>query len=576
MNGNGTSAKTASSSVAPGRDGATPLRERTAAAVEMDGLLRRKLRVTNPNDPSEIASALGRTYPNEKVKLDREAGGLPFATGTVVERPPVIRSTRFDSDASVDAVDRDLNALRSTTLLSGIEPELRGWAAAIRSAMLTGLTAASGAFDPMQRERVFSSRRVLGDYARLARYVAILNPAMPSLFRQLARSLDAVAAELLVRLGDGLADAGLVGSRFLPQAAGTDLQTRREAVVLALRGLQGTSPVGAPDGWPRGLVAHQQVSDLLQTGGYADLLPLLEETYLTRQLDDLADMAAGTNSDGLRGLASSAETTLNGLRRLILVCQGAAAPPSPTLEAFRAALHHFLDPFDPAQSATGYRLPFIAQPPLLMSRQAGMAVADVGTRALLDLTALRFSFVEEVDYFFEYDVQNDARTRQQLLLDACIQCLDRAIDLYALGTDRNGDAVAEWRSSAFGYLAHVIRRSLPMDPRAQNARRVLRRMQHVLVYWAPRPAPNPLPIGRTRFVRYAINEELVLLRASEIRWYELARSLTSSFVGWSRTPRSPMLQFIGRARAMAGAMPIPGFIPAVPRDVATILHTNLP
>ncbi len=41
-------------------------------------LLRRVLRVRDPDDPQEVAQALGRAYPTESAELDEETRGLPM------------------------------------------------------------------------------------------------------------------------------------------------------------------------------------------------------------------------------------------------------------------------------------------------------------------------------------------------------------------------------------------------------------------------------------------------------------------------------------------------------------------
>jgi hypothetical protein len=580
MQGNGQGPKPSSNGTAARV--ATPrlASERTPGVTALDALIRRRLMVSDPSSPDEIAGALSRAYPNEKAKLDREAGGLPFATGPLVAAPSVSPEFHIDATEVVANVDRDLDTLTSSNLLGDVRPELRGWTTAIRSAIASGLAAARAATDPRQRERVFASRRVLGEYSRMARYVGILTPSSAPFYRQLARNVDEAAAVLLVTLGEGLATQGAVGARFLPQVPASDLQSRREAVLLALRGLVGSAPSGSPDGWPRGVLAHLQVSDLLQTAGYADLLPLLQEGYLTRQLDELLDAATGFDPEGIRALSSSAEPILNGLRRLVVVCQGAAFPPSPSLEAFRAALQHFTDPFEPNQSATGYRLPFIARPALLIGRLGGMAGPDFATRRLINLTNLRHELADEIDSFLEFDYGNDVRAQQQLFLDTCLHVFDKSIDLYTLGTDPNGDEAAEWRAAAFGYIAHVVRVGLPFDARAQLAAAVLRQMHQLLVYWIPQPgppAPPPALLGPApnADVAFGIGEELGLLRASEERWFDLVRNLAPNYVAWARGAGAvaPTLLIIENARLMAVAPVVDSdYLPEVPRDVPTILE----
>jgi hypothetical protein len=397
----------------------------------------------------------------------------------------------------------------------------------------------------------------------------------------LANDVDTAAAGVLVALGDTLAEGGVTGSRVLPQFPPGDLQARRDAVIVALRNLMGTSENGsAPDGWPRGILAHRQVSALLQTSAFSDLRGLLDESSLTAQLDALIDSANGSDIESMRARASSAELILDSLRRLILVCRNVANPDSPTLEAFRVALQQFVDPFEPAQAASGYRIPFIARPALLTGRGGGPQGPDVATTRLLTITAMRQALAENADYFLQYDYRRDIRVGLQVFVDACVQLLDRAIDLYALGTDPNGNGTAEWRAAAFGYVAHIVWSILPGDVRARNVADELQRMVSALVYWAgvplpPAAPPRRLPPAGRRARVFAIGEELAMLLVSERAWFDLVRRMAPSFVGWSRSPvgATPIRQVVERARIMAGVPRInPNFATTVPRDVPTLLE----
>src|SRR5262249_6471939 len=209
------------------------------------------------------------------------------------------------------------------------------WGYAIRNAVADGIGAARFALDPRQRERAFGSRRLLGDYARIARFVGALTPSMNLPYRRLAQSLDEVGAVMPLLMGEALANIGFSGGRFLLQVPASELQSRRDAVLYALRNLIGsTQEAYGPNDWPRGLVAYRQFIDRLETSGFADLKALFQENYLSRLMDELIDRASSTNVEGLRALGSTAQLAVERFRRLILVGQRVVTPEAPPLAAF--------------------------------------------------------------------------------------------------------------------------------------------------------------------------------------------------------------------------------------------------
>lgn len=616
MNGNGQS-PTSSTAVAKPLASTTLLPERTPANMALDNLIRRRLKVSDPASPTEIASALERAYPAEVAKLGREQMGLPFSTVPFADMASRAPTLRTDADAVRDALERDLRALDASSLLNEIQPELRGWASGIRSTFQRGLGAARQGIDPQQRETTFACRRTLAEYARLVRFAGALTPRGSELYRQLARSIDAASGVMLVELGAALDTAGQINTRFLLQAPIAGLQLRRDAVLQALRALLGVGGDGAaPDGWPRGVLARRQLGTYLQANGYGDLESLLEESYLARQLDALVEAASTDDQDGMRSVSSAAEPTLNALQRLVLVCQGAAFPQSPTLEAFRVALQHFIDPFHPQLASVGYRIPFIARAPLLIGRISGLGGLDAGTTRLVELARLRLELADEIDNYLQYAYANDPRVLEQVWLDACLQCVDSAIDLYALGADPGGNGPAEWRAAAYAFLAYeVVRFLTAADVRAVNAGNALLHLCETLVYWGPLPfvdprfpvppgapianwnvlaaappAPPPMvptlpPPGPPAIpqllnqVQQSMIEELTLQGAAEERWFNAARAIAPTFVLWARpaplapaSPLLPLIQIAAGVIGLVGPMPQQQFVPDVPRDVATLLE----
>ena len=83
---------------------------------------------------------------------------------------------------------------------------------------------------------------------------------MNQAYRRLAQSLDEVAGLILVLAGEALAGSGFGGGRFLLQAPASELQARRDAVLLALRNLAGTTQEAyGNDEWPWGLHGLREV-----------------------------------------------------------------------------------------------------------------------------------------------------------------------------------------------------------------------------------------------------------------------------------------------------------------------------
>jgi hypothetical protein len=434
-------------------------RDRTPEAMALDNLIRRKLRVSDPTSAAEVATALRQQYPADHDALTREAAGLPFLPmPTAALASPPTTATGLELQQAQSDVERDLTELTNSSLLKDIQPELRGWGSAIRRAIADGTAAARFALDPRQRDRAFGARRLLGDYARLARFVGALTSPLNPHYRRLAQSLDEVAAVLLVMMGDALASIGFGGvGRFLLQVPASELQERRDAVIFALRNLIGsTQSAYGPNDWPRGLVAYQQFRQRLEESGHADLLSLFQENTLAGLMDDLIDRASASNSDGLRALGSTAQLGVESFRRLLLMGQFVVSPSSPPLAAFFSALRLFLDPFEDDHAAVGYRLLFISRPPAVFYGLYGVGGPDVGTRRLLNLLILRGRLAELLDCYLDCGCSLN-RTRCQILLDKILYDVDRAIDLYALGSDPEGDGQPERRAAAYGFVIdHLV------------------------------------------------------------------------------------------------------------------------
>ncbi|MCF6147057.1 MAG: hypothetical protein E3K37_00180 [Candidatus Kuenenia sp.] len=429
------------------------LRDRPPATVDLDNLMRRVLRVSDPTDSTQVAEALGKLYEVEYEVMSREASGLPYRMVPALQAAPMATTTtHIELEQAKNDVERDLAALMNNSILKDIVPELRGWATAIRTAIADGVNAARFSLDPRQRDKTFAIRRLLGNYSRISRYVGALTPTLNQSYRKLAQSLDEVAGVLLVIMGETIANIGMGGGRFLLQSPVSELQERRDAVIYALRNLIGsTQEAYGTNDWPRGLQAYSQLLEHLGKNAHHDLRVLFQENEIARMMDELIHHATGNTSEGLRALGSTAQLTLERFRRLILFGQGIISPSSPPLAAFLTSLKLFLDAFDNADS--GYRLLTISRPPVLFYGLYGIGGQDPASRRLLDLIILRGKLAEELDCYLGCNCGSD-EARCQIILDKILYDVDRAIDLYALGSEDFGEP--EQRSTAYGYVIEAV------------------------------------------------------------------------------------------------------------------------
>lgn len=440
--------------------------------LALDNLIRRELRVADPSDARQVAQALLDRYKADPraAAIEQEARGLPFLQASAPAPAVVAQPTSSAAEwqQALDDVDADLRSLIADPLVKDVAAELRGWGQAIRSAMAEGYNAARFALDPRNRDKAFGIRRQLNDYARAARLIGALTAGVSQNYRKLAQSLDEAAAVLLVAMGEALANIGFGGGRFLLQAPFSELQVRRDAVIHALRNLVGaTQQAFAPNEWPRGIDAYRTIYQQLEAQGQGDLRALLEEGELSRVMDELIQRAAHGNIEGLRALGSTAQIDLARFRRLVTVARQISRPESPPLASFLEALMLFTEAFD---ASGGIRLLRIARPPMLLYGLYGMQRLQRADERLLLLIQTRGVFAGQLDCFTACACDQEHQLCQ-IVLDKVLYDLDRAIDLYALGSADLGSP--ECRASAYGFvvdaaLLHCLRlRPGPMPPRVQ-------------------------------------------------------------------------------------------------------------
>ena len=135
-------------------------------------------------------------------------------------------------------------------------------------------------------------------------------------YRRFAQSLDSVASLLLVLAGEVLAGAGLGGGRFLLSVPASELQSRRDAVLLALRNLAGTTQQAyGNDQWPWGLHGFRQVLQLIERAVISTSARCSRAG--ARQADGRADRARrAAERLGLRALGATADVAVQRLHRL--------------------------------------------------------------------------------------------------------------------------------------------------------------------------------------------------------------------------------------------------------------------
>lgn len=429
------------------------------ARQQLDTLIRRELKVGDPRDPAAVARALALRYqdsPRARA-IEGESRGMPFLLAPIARDPGAVVQSATESDLELAraAVRADLERLLTDNLSADLRPEIEGWQQAVLPAIDEGVANARIGLDPFRRDVAFGARRQLGEYARLARLVGQVFPPLGAAFRRLATSLDDVASVLLVLMGESMADVGYSGGRFLLQVGYGELQARRDAVLEALRGIDGIGVLGAPgrrnDTWPRGLRAHRQLVALLEAQGQGDLRALLTESELARTLDGLVQQAGGHSPHSLRAIGATSWAPLSRLRRFQQATLARTDPASHELTALQEALQLFIEGFTPA---AGFRLLTVGRPAVLNGGSRGNLGDDLPARRLGALVSERSRLAAVADTFLDCRCDDREVRSAQSLLDRIVFDLDRAIDHYCNGTVSLG--LPEMRASALSFFIDAL------------------------------------------------------------------------------------------------------------------------
>ncbi|CCI20274.1 conserved hypothetical protein [Microcystis aeruginosa PCC 9807] len=532
----------------------------SSSRMALDNLLRRELKVSDPNDAKQIAEALLNRYKNNPraLAINKEAEGVPFllASGTPMALQQAPTSSDAEMQQAIDDVNRDLQELTTNTILKDLSSELAGWAMAIRSAIQEGFNSARFALDSHYRDKTFGIRRNLGEYARLSRLVgALSSPVVNVNYRNLAQSLDEVTSVLLVMMGEALANVGFNRSRYLLQVPYSELQGRRDSVIYALRNFIGSTQTAyAANEWPRGVDAYRQLYSFLDNQGQNDLRSLLVENELSRVMDSLIHRASQGNVEGLRHLGATAQLDVQRLRRLVLIGKNlqevmAVNPASPPLDAFLQALQLFIDGFE---GSGGFRLLRLARPPILFYGLYGSSANEETTEnQLVELAFQRNLLAELLDCWLQCGCTSE-RLKCQIIFDKILYDVDRAIDFYALGTAENREP--EYRSLAYSYLIDVvinpvINGSSPSDITCLSSestdnlviriRRTLTNIRNLLYVTVSSSvlgagqfpdtdtSLNPIP-NTSKNIRKLVEQELRIQGDMESHWLDLVQTMAPS------------------------------------------------
>jgi hypothetical protein len=497
------------------------------ARLALDNLLRRELKVSDPNDAKAVATALMDRYKNNPRAraIQSEAQGLPFTTAPVLAAPSMAMASTSDGEfnQAVDDVERGLKDLTTNSLLGSFVPELQGWASTIRSLIQEGSAAAPMALDVSQRDKAFGIRRSLGDFARLARLVGLLTPAVNVNYRKLAQGLDEVRAVLLVKMGEALAAGSYNGNRYLMQAPYTELQARRDAVIHALRNLVGSTQFAYDaDTWPRGLDAYGDLYRELESRGQADLRALLSENELSRIMDSLIQRAASGDSDGLRGLGATAQLDLQRFLRFIVVGKRIVKPISPPMNTFLKAMEVFRDAFT---RSSGIRLLHISRPQILFYGLYGSGGPSEGTSTLQKLVETRGNLASEIDCISACCATDNDAEKYLVALDKGLSDLDRAIDLFCLSNEEANadDGISpEGRAKAYGMLLGKLYDKLCY---AVDKEKTSQQVVNLILTAAETINKYDIGTHNEEHLKGAVREELAIQHASEEEWESMARAV---------------------------------------------------
>jgi hypothetical protein len=527
-----------------GQSAAASLELASTAKTKFDEFLRRQLGVSNAGDPESVVNALRKLYPSTAARLDDESRGVAIRQVNEPEPPAMAPTGGMASPGQQrykmvrQALEADLTSVVEHSSNRDYKAPLIGWRDAILAELREGEAAAYQAADAAQRDRTFYSVRKLGDYARVARMVGLLNPALNLEFRRLASTIDEAAISLRVLAGDALFRAGFDEGGTVFQVALEDLRRRREALINALERFVPTRSEDAED-WGDGEASYGALLRVLGEQGHQELRAILRPEAMARLLNVLLDNVPQQQPDYLRGIASTVPVELVQLRRLLVVAtellgrrSGRSQAASGPLSSFVQALNLFIDAF--ARPGTGSRLLNISLPAPFASLQ--LARADKGSDIVRELFQLRTKLVTELDAVHADPDFDPLQWPIPVKLDRVLYDVDRAIDLYLMGGGNDLDGVEERRAKMY---AVMLQRWLdqqadsppgadwhtapPKSTSKQKLRKKLRKLVREVIGQLDQAPQLPSEADREQFLQEQ--------RTLEAEWKALALELTLPATG---------------------------------------------
>ena len=180
---------------------------------------------------------------------------------------------------------------------------------------------------------------------------------------------DAIASLILVLLGDALSDAGVTRSSSYPARARLRLRERRDTYQSNCSSLHRSVPAASCRRVGHAAPFH---SGRFTSSSRPATRPICAHcstrSYLSRQLDDLLDLVNNASPDGLKELGSVAMHECAALQPLHRGRNDGNRAALASARPFRRGSHALRQGF--AESAGGYRLPFLARSPLLVGQSS--------------------------------------------------------------------------------------------------------------------------------------------------------------------------------------------------------------
>jgi hypothetical protein len=452
------------------------------SARQIDELLRNALRIGDPRNPSQVATALRARYALEANKLDQESVGLPQAPTRLLPARAGAGGpgTVFAGDQALDWVlqctQADLEALMQAPANREWQPELQAWRQTLLRELEEGAAAARQSPDSGKRDRTAFAIRHMVDYAWLARLVAVLHPEMASAYRRLATTLDRAADVLRVLLGVGLFEAGFADGGLLVHVSQAELMFRRDTVLKALRSFESLEENDEDSkDWGDGPASYRALEQAIDNAGAPELKVYLREEMLGPVLEHLiSDAFSRGGTAGAPFPASSPSTferlqlnrfleiteqqleNSNGFEHFARSVQkGGSTRALPSRQPVSAGLHAlvhslklFLAPFEGDRA--GARYMDLAMPLPIATWQ--MDEDDAEARMILrDLVNARAALAYALSAEARCTTDDPAELQWQALVDRALFSIDRCVDLLALGVGRPG----AWQDSELRAISHA-------------------------------------------------------------------------------------------------------------------------